>query len=170
MSRSLEDLLPQVKEKALQHDEDCREEGIQLIFSETYRSPEEQQIDWLKGRDENGNVVDPHKVVTHAKPWQSWHQLRRAYDVVPKDKYGKPFWNHYANCAAIHTNKPCNCGFDDIWMKVGLIGEACGLEWGGRWIGKKLDRPHFELKQGLTLAEAREQLEQRDAQADGIKQ
>lgn len=32
----------------------------------------------------------------------------------------------------------------DWWAIAGQIGEAVGFTWGGRWRGKKLDRPHFE--------------------------
>lgn len=35
---------------------------------------------------------------------------------------------------------------DAVWKRMGEIGEAHGLEWGGRW--KHTDCPHFELKKG----------------------
>lgn len=33
-----------------------------------------------------------------------------------------------------------------VWKRMGEIGEAHGLEWGGRW--KNADCPHFELRAG----------------------
>jgi peptidoglycan L-alanyl-D-glutamate endopeptidase CwlK len=146
-SRNLDDLLPQVKEKALQLDEDCREENIILLFTATYRTPEEQDELYSHGRTKPGPIV------TNSKAWQSWHNVKRAFDVVPKDVDGNIWW----------------AAPERIWQKIGLIGKACGLEWGGDFKSLK-DRPHFELKEGLTLAEAREQLENpKDSQADGVK-
>ena len=33
---------------------------------------------------------------------------------------------------------------DEIWHRIGEIGESLGLRWGGRW--KQRDMGHFELK------------------------
>jgi peptidoglycan L-alanyl-D-glutamate endopeptidase CwlK len=74
--------------------------------------------------------------VTNAKPGFSWHNYGRAFDcafIVPGSQ-------------AVSWKGP--------WEKVGAIGEAFGLEWGGRWLKLK-DRPHFEFKGGKTLKELR---------------
>jgi hypothetical protein len=57
------------------------------------------------------------------------HQGGKAIDVVPADANGKPVWPHPA---------------DPRWEQLGLMGEAAGLSWGGRW--PKPDRPHYESK------------------------
>lgn len=31
------------------------------------------------------------------------------------------------------------------WKRVGAIGKKLGLEWGGDWLGKDIDQPHFQL-------------------------
>jgi peptidoglycan L-alanyl-D-glutamate endopeptidase CwlK len=42
-----------------------------------------------------------------------------------------------------------------LYTKVGAIGRAQGLEWGGEWI-VFTDEPHFQLPSGCSLAEQRE--------------
>jgi len=42
-----------------------------------------------------------------------------------------------------------------LYGKVGAIGRAQGLEWGGEWL-VFTDEPHFQLHSGCTLAEQRE--------------
>jgi len=41
-------------------------------------------------------------------------------------------------------NLKCDINENDLndWEEIGLIGESCGLVWGGRW--KSPDRPHFQ--------------------------
>lgn len=68
---------------------------------------------------------------------ESKHLKGLAIDIVPVFD-GKIPWNINSNEIA------------QLFMRFGLIGESCGLEWGGRWtpidkfgIGK--DAPHFEV-------------------------
>jgi hypothetical protein len=56
----------------------------------------------------------------------SKHIVGMAVDFVPV-KDGSPWWKAPAT----------------VWNRMGEIGEACGLKWGGRW--KKQDCPHFEI-------------------------
>ena len=46
-----------------------------------------------------------------------------------------------------------------LYAECGKIGEACGLEWGGRW-KSFTDEPHYQLKTGLTLAQMRDRIAQ----------
>jgi len=57
---------------------------------------------------------------------ESKHLGGEALDLVPT-REGKPWWN-----APV-----------EIWARMGAIGEAHGLIWGGRW--KNRDTPHFEV-------------------------
>ena len=36
--------------------------------------------------------------------------------------------------------------FESVWLRIGEEGEKCGVAWGGRWPGRKADRPHLEMK------------------------
>lgn len=129
-SRSLDELHPIVKEKVQKFIEECDKAGIDLLVTSTYRDRESQDELYAQGRSKPG------KVVTNAKAGQSFHNWRCAVDVVPL-RNGKPVWG--------------TTGADgDLWNKVGTIGEACGLEWAGRW-KKFKEMAHFQYTGGLTL-------------------
>ncbi|WP_207758907.1 RHS repeat-associated core domain-containing protein, partial [Flavobacterium aurantiibacter] len=102
--------------------------GIDLRVTDGFRSVEEQDKLYAKGRTAPGNIV------TKARGGYSNHNFGLAVDVVPFEN-GKLNWE---------TKK---------WDIIGRIGESRGLEWGGRW--KFLDRPHFQNLFGKTLKELR---------------
>ncbi len=131
-SRSLDDLLPQVKALAEKFISRCKEEGIDLLITSTYRDKESQAALFAQGR------TAPGKIVTNARAGQSFHNYRVAFDVVPL-RNGKPVWNT-ANEDAV------------LWKKIGAIGKECGLEWAGEWRTFK-EFPHFQYTGGLTLAD-----------------
>jgi len=98
--------------------------GAPIFLVEGRRSDARQ--DWLyeQGRTRPGLIV------THAKAGQSNHQpdstgLGRAFDF------------------AFKAHEPWN--EKHPWEKVGIEAERIGLEWGGRWPGKKRDLPHLQL-------------------------
>ena len=131
-SRKPEDLHPRVLEKAKAFIDDCHTQGIDLIVTSTYRDFESQNALYAQGR------TAPGKKVTNAKGGQSFHNFRVAFDIVPM-RAGKPVWN--------------TSGADgDLWRRVGGIGKAHGLEWGGDFKSIK-DMPHFQYTNGLTLAD-----------------
>lgn len=125
-SRKLEDLDPLVQVMAKQLLEVAVENGIKLILTSTYRDHEKQQALYDQGR------TTPGKIVTNAKPGQSFHNWRVAFDVVPVEN-GKAIWDN-----------------NELWSKVGALGRDMGLEWGGDWTSFK-DKPHFQLTGGLSL-------------------
>jgi len=127
-SRSLSDLHLIVMNKCLAHITACKNEGIDLIVTCTYRTPEEQGVLYAQGRTAPGSIV------THAKAGQSMHQYRLAYDCVP-DVNGKALWD---------ASSP-------IWAKVGALGKAQGMEWGNDWVKFK-ECPHFEYTGGHLLS------------------
>lgn len=128
-SRNLHDLLEPVQRRAEAMLKECRACGIDILITSTYRDHASQAALYAQGRTTPGNIV------TNAKPGQSWHNWRCAFDVVPM-RAGKPVWDDK----------------DPIWQQVGKIGEACGLEWAGRWTRFR-EYPHFQFTGGLTLAD-----------------
>jgi peptidoglycan L-alanyl-D-glutamate endopeptidase CwlK len=56
---------------------------------------------------------------------KSKHLVGKAFDACPV-RNGKAWWG----------------APQDVWDKMGEIGESVGLKWGGRW--KNKDSPHFE--------------------------
>lgn len=129
-SRSLDDLLPIVKAKCETFLAAALKAGIDVIIDSTYRDMEEQAFLYSEGRTAPGSVR------TNAKPGESYHNFRCAFDFVGL-RYGKPVWT--AN--------------DPIWEQLGEIGESVGLEWAGRWTGSLREECHLQYTGGLTLAE-----------------
>jgi peptidoglycan LD-endopeptidase CwlK len=85
-SRLLADLEPVTRDMAVTFLEDCRELGIDILVTCTYRSPQEQDALYAQGRTDHGGIV------TNAKGGQSPHNFGMALDVVPIVN-GKPDWN-----------------------------------------------------------------------------
>lgn len=137
-SRSIEQLLPQVRSKVQEMLSIAKGEGIELILTSTYRDFESQAALYAIGRTTPG--ASPRMLkplgdrVTNAKAGQSWHNWRRAVDVVPVVG-GKAIWNDAKT-----------------WARIGQIGERVGLEWAGRWVGFR-EMPHFQLTEGRRLAD-----------------
>jgi peptidoglycan L-alanyl-D-glutamate endopeptidase CwlK len=134
-SRSLDELLPPVKERVEAFISDCHSNGIDLLVTSTYRDSESQDALYAQGRTTAGYIV------TNAKGGESYHNYRCAVDVVPLVN-GKPVWS--------------TGGLDGaLWAKVGEIGERNGLDWAGRWQTFK-EMAHFQYTGGLTLADLKE--------------
>lgn len=127
MSRKLEDLIPVVGSRALWLQNRAAVSGHPLLITQTLRTYAEQDALYAQGR------TAPGARVTNARGGESWHNFGRAFDVA------------FVVGGAVTWDGP--------WEMIGAMGEACGLEWGGRWAHP--DRPHFQLTEGLTLAEAR---------------
>lgn len=127
-SRDLAELTADTKARAERHIAACKSAGIDLIVTSTYRDSESQAALYAQGR------TAPGRIVTNARPGESYHNYRIAYDVVIV-RNGKCVWD---------TN-------DSAWAVVGRLGEECGLEWAGRWKGKIKESAHFQLP-GYNLA------------------
>src|SRR6266850_4737427 len=84
-SRKIDDLLPQVRDRAAMHIACCDRKRVDMMITSTYRDFEAQHALFLKGRTLSGPVV------TNADAGHSFHNFRCAYDVVPIVN-GKPFW------------------------------------------------------------------------------
>jgi len=132
-SRDLNDLHPVVKVKAQAFLDKAKSVGIDLLITSTYRDQESQAALYEQGRTKPGQIV------TNARPGQSWHNWRCAFDVVPI-RNGKPVWG--------------TSGKDgELWRTVGELGESVGLEWAGRWNGKLREMAHFQYTNGMSLAD-----------------
>lgn len=136
-SRKLTDLHPDLQPLAIEFLRRCKEQGIDVLVTCTYRSHEEQNGLYAQGRTIPGSIV------TRAKGGQSLHNFTiddkpasQAFDIVPLVN-GKPIWN--AN--------------DPIWKKVGDVYYAMPFDgkYKLNWLGKSNtvfpDYPHFELQE-----------------------
>jgi peptidoglycan L-alanyl-D-glutamate endopeptidase CwlK len=111
--------------------QDAANQGLDLVITFGNRTNEQQAALYAQGR------TAPGPIVTNAPPGSSWHNFGLAFDVAVLVN-GKPTW-------------PTN---EALWQKIGAIGKARGLTWGGDFTSIK-DRPHFEYHPGITLADAR---------------
>ena len=129
-NRRIETLHPVIKAKVKEFIIRAEKElGIKLRVTAALRTWNEQADIYAKGRDSNGNVIDMKKIVSWAKAGQSYHNYGLAFDVV-EIKNGAALWKN------------------PNWGKIGALGESIGFIWGGRWKGKKNDRPHFQMTFG----------------------
>lgn len=106
-----------------------KELGIKLRVTAALRTWVEQSSLYNKGRNSDGEIINIKSVVTWAKSGESYHNYGLAIDVV-EIKNGKALWKN------------------PNWEKIGKLGESIGFTWGGRWTGKKNDRPHFQMNFG----------------------
>lgn len=119
-------LLPEVQRKADSLVTAMNIIGHPITLTSTYRSCEEQDALYAKGRTEPGAIV------TNARCGESLHNYGVAFDVAFLEN-GKPSWS---------DNHP--------WFTLGLYGEILGLEWGGKWSNFP-DKPHFQLTYNYSL-------------------
>lgn len=145
-SRRLTDLHRAAYQKAEAWRTACEAQGVDVLIYCTYRSPEEQAALYAQGREPLKGVnrlrvaagihtIGEHEAsrkVTWARPGQSWHNHKLAWDACPLVA-GKCVWD----------------GDDPQWAIMGEKAGELGIEWGGKW--KKRDLPHFQYTGGLSL-------------------
>lgn len=116
MNTTLDSLDPRFKPLAMQLLARCVEARIPVLIVNTLRTAKEQAT----------AVATGVSWVAH-----SLHQDGLAIDLVPYETY--------------ELNGPDKLQWsakDPAWQKLGALGEALGLRWGGRWTHK--DMGHFE--------------------------
>jgi peptidoglycan L-alanyl-D-glutamate endopeptidase CwlK len=129
-SRDIDELLPRTADKCRDFIAACRDAGVDIIITSTYRDKECQNALYAQGRTKPGERV------TNVASDNSFHAWRVAFDFVPLEN-GKPNWKN-----------------DDLWARCGDIAKQCGLEWGGSWT-KFVDKPHCQDTGGYTIADFR---------------
>lgn len=120
--RDISMLHPELQEKIERLKSMCDAHGLKLGISECLRTAEEQDELYAQGRTKPGQIV------TYARgcDYGSQHQWGIAFD----------FYQDIPGHA-----------YDDLsfFQNVGgILAKACGLAWGGNWVGF-VDRPHLYL-------------------------
>ncbi len=126
----LELLKPKVKELAEKLINECKQQGHQIVVTQTLRTIEEQDALYAQGR------TKPENIVTKAKGGYSLHNFGVAFDICPI------------------VNRKAEWNDNELFKKIGEIGMKIGLEWGGTWTSF-LDLPHFQYLAGYSLADFR---------------
>ena len=146
-SRKSEDLTPRMQEK-IRIFEERLEAAVPGAFKRscTYRSQQEQNALWKRGRASLEIVNDAYRSVGLApisagenKRPVTWtvlsvHTSREAVDyfILRDGKY----------CTDIKVDTDGDNVAD--WQEFGRLADECGLSWGGRW--KKPDYPHVQWR------------------------
>jgi len=117
--------------------------GFPMLVTDGVRTAAEQAALYAQGRTVPGPDVSPSRpmgrTVTNSdgvrKP--SNHQVKA-------DGFG-----HAVDLCFLVDGKP---SWDDAlpWYLYGAMAKALGLEWGGAWRSKLVDRPHIELPEDVT--------------------
>jgi peptidoglycan L-alanyl-D-glutamate endopeptidase CwlK len=123
-SRNIDDLDPIPRGVCRDHIAACRDRGIEILVTSTYRDHESQEQLYQIGRV----FADTRKIITNARGGGSWHNYRCAWDVVPLVD-GKCVWRAH----------------DPTWDKVVECGLAVGAEAGAHWKTFP-DLPHFQVR------------------------
>lgn len=114
--RDLNELTEQAQKACSLFLKECKNQGLNILVTETYRSQERQNYLYEQGR------TRPGKVVTWTK--SSRHTSRMAWDV----------------CKNVKGHEYDDAGF---FRKCGEIAARLGITWGGNWDSP--DTPHFEI-------------------------
>lgn len=93
-------------------------QGLLPRITQGLRTIDEQNALYAQGRTKKGEIV------TNAKGGQSYHNYGYAVDIAFIKSDGSIDFN--------------------VSPTIGMLGESCGLEWGGNWSAFK-DMPHFQL-------------------------
>jgi peptidoglycan L-alanyl-D-glutamate endopeptidase CwlK len=160
MAKSLDLLHPRVKQAALALQSLAKEVGVNIIFTNTLRTEEEQKAYFAQGRKPLPEVnalrkkaglgpitakENKNKVTKASSVKNSWHAYGLAFDIAVVDKTGKQInWDY-------NTTDWDGDGVSD-WLEVGRIADKVGLEWGGNW-STMFDPPHFQMRFGRTIAD-----------------
>jgi peptidoglycan L-alanyl-D-glutamate endopeptidase CwlK len=115
------------------YEEICEALSIDCVFTHTYRSIDEQNGLYAKGRTTSG------KIVTNSRGGQSYHNYGLAIDIAFIVD-GKVSYD---------TKKDFDKDGVADWMEVVRIFKSYGWEWGGDW--KFLDLPHFQKTFGYSI-------------------
>ena len=139
MGRDITKLHPRLQQKAAELIELCKKNGISIKISECYRTVEEQNELYAKGRTAPGSIV------TNAKgtSYSSQHQWGIAFDF-------------YLDMDIDGDGKKSDDAFNNrksTFNKVGKLAKSIGLGWGGDWTSP-VDLPHVYLPDwGKTTGE-----------------
>ncbi|WP_066392684.1 M15 family metallopeptidase [Neobacillus mesonae] len=130
-------LHPVVEERSQKLIQQAAKKGIVIVITDGFRSAEEQNRLYEKGRTAGGDVV------TYAKGGESYHNFGLAVDFALKTQSGNVIWD---------MQYDGNQNGKADWAEVVQMAKTLGFEWGGDWAQFK-DYPHLQMDFGLTIAE-----------------
>ncbi|MED3562791.1 M15 family metallopeptidase [Bacillus xiapuensis] len=130
-------LNPMVNEATNQLIQQSAKKGITVVITDGFRSAEDQDQLYQKGRTTAGTIV------TNARGGESYHNYGLAVDFALKTSSGNVIWDR---------NYDGNQNGIPDWNEVVAIAKNLGFQWGGDWAQFK-DYPHLQMDFDLTLAD-----------------
>ncbi len=113
--------------------------GITILITDGFRSNEEQDAIYAKGRTSEG------KIVTQVQGGQSYHNYGLAIDFALRTKKGEVVWD---------MKYDGNKNGQADWMEVVAIAKRLGFTWGGDWKNFP-DYPHLQIDFGYSIRQLR---------------
>ena len=126
MGRGKSKLHPRVRELCAEFERRCREAGLNVLVTETFRTAQEQDALYAQGRTKPGSIITRCK----GADYQSPHQWGVAFDFCQNVR-GREYDDS-----------------DGFFRKCGEIGKKLGLFWGGDF-RTFVDKPHLEWAEAL---------------------
>ena len=120
--------------------EKTAEKEITIRITDDFRTFEEQDKLYDKGRGTPGQVV------THSEGGESYHNFGLAVDFALQLENGNVIWD---------IEYDGNGNGQSDWFEVAEIAKELGFEWGGDWRDFK-DYPHLQMDFGLTINDLQE--------------
>lgn len=111
--------------------------GISIVITNGFRSAEEQDALYRKGRSVEGAIV------TNAKGGESYHNYGLAIDFALRTADGGVVWD---------MERDENQNGQSDWMEVVGIAKRLGFLWGGDWESFP-DYPHLQMDFGYSIRE-----------------
>ncbi|GMK49163.1 M15 family metallopeptidase [Paenibacillus glycanilyticus] len=134
-STAIAGLHPIVAEKADELVAQTGKLGIKIMITDDFRSSEEQNALYKKGRSEPGQVV------TNVKGGASYHNYGLAVDFALVKPDGDVIWD---------MEYDGNGNGKSDWMEVVSAAKKLGFAWGGDWTSFK-DYPHLQMDFGYSI-------------------
>ncbi|WP_301335701.1 M15 family metallopeptidase [Bacillus sp. FJAT-27445] len=130
-------LHPLVRENADELVALAAKKGITIQLIEGFRTIEEQNRHYAKGRTDNGQIV------TYARGGESYHNYGLAVDFALLGHDGSLIWD---------MDHDMNGNARPDWDEVASMAKELGFEWGGDWENFK-DYPHLQITFGLSVSD-----------------
>ncbi|CAM4161371.1 M15 family metallopeptidase [Paenibacillus alkaliterrae] len=109
--------------------------GISILITDGFRSNEEQDEIYARGRTSEGSVV------TQVQGGDSYHNYGLAIDFALRTKKGEVVWD---------MKYDGNENGQADWMEVVAVAKQLGFTWGGDW-NNFPDYPHLQMDFGFSI-------------------
>jgi peptidoglycan L-alanyl-D-glutamate endopeptidase CwlK len=129
------ELHPIVQAKQAELTAAVKKKGITILVTDGFRSVEEQDALYRKGRS------DGDQIVTNVKGGASYHNYGLAIDFALRTKDGGVVWD---------LEYDGNRNGEADWMEVVAVAKELGFTWGGDWDNFR-DYPHLQMDFGYSI-------------------